>query len=972
MTSTRSSSRFSILLHWHCSQAQPLTLETTESLRAVVFASTGVPPLRQRLYINGLLLDERGDDFCASSVTMLLARREGGFDSDIDPQPLNKCTGVTVSPQNVECGMTIHFCRAAGDGVGPVDGAGAVERSVEIGSGGVKAVVTRKVLAAGAVRFETVGATRFCVFAGGFPNGGESGADVHAPWGTNHGGPPPGGVVVIACRVPTLPVDGAEALARFERSQVVLLDASPPLPAVDTAARDLDEALEVARAFAASFGASDDDDDDGPSAAELQLRAVLPHVPHGAVALALAQNGGRVDAASGVLLDASAAQLTLLSVSAAAQPEAKRAVAEMRRAARSSGKDPAAAGKLLQIGGRVRANAMHVRAYENEATVLAALKCVPLPLLHTRSLKRMASADADADADAVAEEAAETLKQKRARYRDALLREVSHWFKNDFFKWVNSPSCERCGAGGCHAINGGQLGLGPTAEERRWGANRVEVYTCSDASCGFGNTRFPRYNSPLKLFQTRRGRCGEWANAFTSLCRALAFDARHVSDWSDHVWTEVWSDLHHRWLHCDSCEDAIDAPLMYESGWGKSLSLIVASGRDGCVDVTRRYTRKWRREVAARRADASGLGVNEVWLATNIDNVDARQARWACSGGGPEARCAAAGCGEFSEVALRALHVRIRKREEETEFAASLEEEEAAVVAAAHAAAAATVPEETSSATRELHDAELRGRISGSVAWRTSRGELGERDAAAAPSDGGEQRVLRGERAAALFTAIAPLHSWVETARDIVFTPRVRESGAEHALGIGRIQCELRSCSGAWRAASISIVRGCYYNNDDGHFSAVAAHTLDSTTDLIPRSVGDVESLPSHDRCALAIVLKLLRNLLQRVGDDGGGTSEASAAATAQSKFRVIKKSNVKLQERLFSSARAVSTLRHYGWLDEEVDDVVTPHLRGGGGGNRVEGGGEERQVRALLAYRGRVEMERLRVAVARLEALQL
>ena len=167
-------------------------------------------------------------------------------------------------------------------------------------------------------------------------------------------------------------------------------------------------------------------------------------------------------------------------------------------------------------------------------------------------------------------------------------------------------------------------------------------------------------------------------------------------------------------------------------------------------------------------------------------------------------------------------------------------------------------------------------------------------------------------------------------------------------------------------------MRGCYYNNDDGHFSAVAAHTLDSTTDLIPRSVGDVESLPSHDRCALAIVLKLLRNLLQRVGDDGGGTSEASAAAAAQSKFRVIKKSNVKLQERLFSSARAVSTLRHYGWLDEEVDDVVTPHLRGGGGGNRVEGGGEERQVRALLAYRGRVEMERLRVAVARLEALQL
>ena len=183
----------------------------------------------------------------------------------------------------------------------------------------------------------------------------------------------------------------------------------------------------------------------------------------------------------------------------------------------------------------------------------------------------------------------------------AFLQALLRWFKGEFFTWCNKPPClnpqcptniKRPAAEGPPPAQNlkGKGVCEPNAIEKSAGwAGRTELYECNHCK---QTVRFPRYNNPMKLLNTRTGRCGEWANAFCMICRALSLDARWVLDFTDHVWVEIWVPSLQRYVHVDPCERAFDAPLMYESGWKKQLSYVFSFSRHGVVDATSKYTRQ--------------------------------------------------------------------------------------------------------------------------------------------------------------------------------------------------------------------------------------------------------------------------------------------------------------------------------------------------------------------------------------------
>ncbi|KAL0552630.1 hypothetical protein IC582_011748 [Cucumis melo] len=226
---------------------------------------------------------------------------------------------------------------------------------------------------------------------------------------------------------------------------------------------------------------------------------------------------------------------------------------------------------------KIRSYVDQVRLYEDPKSQESARKTVPVDELQEKAIVSLAK-----------EGKYEPSKQEQDH---AFLLQLLFWFKQSF-RWVNAPSCEHCGDTTTFQDMGD-----PLPSELQFGGYRVELYGCN--SCQ-KVTRFPRFNNPVKLTETRRGRCGEWANCFTFYCRVFGYESQLILDLTDHVWTECFSHLLGRFMHLDPCEAVYDQPLLYEKGWNKKLNYVIAISIDGVRDVTKHYTRQWN-EVLSRR-----------------------------------------------------------------------------------------------------------------------------------------------------------------------------------------------------------------------------------------------------------------------------------------------------------------------------------------------------------------------------------
>ncbi len=188
-------------------------------------------------------------------------------------------------------------------------------------------------------------------------------------------------------------------------------------------------------------------------------------------------------------------------------------------------------------------------------------------------------------------------KRKENSTSKEYVKELLHWYKKEFFSWCNKPKCPLCDSD----KNIQPLGTCRSNDfEKKYQSYNTELYSC--LGCGGVEVRFPRYNSPFKLLQTKTGRCGEWANLFGCILYACGFKTRFVSNYEDHVWNEFYNEEEKRWIHVDPCEEAYDTPLVYEQGWGRVMTFVVAASDEEIVDVTPRYVKDWC-IVKERRSD---------------------------------------------------------------------------------------------------------------------------------------------------------------------------------------------------------------------------------------------------------------------------------------------------------------------------------------------------------------------------------
>lgn len=185
-------------------------------------------------------------------------------------------------------------------------------------------------------------------------------------------------------------------------------------------------------------------------------------------------------------------------------------------------------------------------------------------------------------------------KNPELGYEDLLVKSTLKYFKDHFFKWFDSPKCN-CGTGDSTMEAIGHEGPpSPNPDE----ITVTEVYRCKGCR---SEQRFSRINNPVRLLQTRQGRCGEWVNCFMLVLKAVLgpqVPVRYVWNAEDHVWCEYYSTHLDRWVHLDPCENAFDNPGLYCENWGKRMSWVVAVGDTYVADVSDKYILREDRRIA--------------------------------------------------------------------------------------------------------------------------------------------------------------------------------------------------------------------------------------------------------------------------------------------------------------------------------------------------------------------------------------
>ncbi|XP_046482236.1 peptide-N(4)-(N-acetyl-beta-glucosaminyl)asparagine amidase [Neodiprion pinetum] len=256
---------------------------------------------------------------------------------------------------------------------------------------------------------------------------------------------------------------------------------------------------------------------------------------------------------------------------------------------------------------QIRGQFQEVLKYENTELQNKARALIPLSELQINAMEKMRLIQRGVKSTR------DNKQLEDISIEDLVFVEVLAWFKEKFFNWVDSPECNKCS---------GKCSFQKVIPARGPGVSRIEIHRCTTCA---NTVEFPRYSDPALLLYTRKGRCGEWANAFALICRSLNYDTRLVWDYTDHVWVEVWSVAANRWIHADPCENVLDRPLMYEKGWGKKLSYILAFSKDEMQDVTWRYTSD-QKAVLKRRKLCS-----ESNLVSIITSLSENRRRTSCS-----------------------------------------------------------------------------------------------------------------------------------------------------------------------------------------------------------------------------------------------------------------------------------------------------------------------------------------------------